>query len=77
MRKEIEKFLVRVNWKIERKKRSLEQEKEWLVKQAQKVNTNCAKLSCERIKQLEDEILIHETYKYELEAILKWEDLKK
>ena len=76
-RKEIEKFLVRVNWKIESKKRSLEQEKEWLVKQAQRVNTNCAKLSCERIKQLEDEILIHETYKYELEAILKWEDLKK
>lgn len=32
MRKEIEKFLVRVNWKIESKERSLEQEKEWLVK---------------------------------------------
>lgn len=74
MRKEIEKFLVRVNWQIESKKRSLEQEKEWLVNQAQRVNTNCAKLSCERIEQLENEILIHETYKYELEGILKWED---
>lgn len=74
MRKEIEKLLVKVNWQIESKKRSLEQEKEWLVNQAQRVNTNCAKLSCERIEQLENEILIHETYKYELEVILKNED---
>lgn len=74
MRSEIEKFLVRVNWQIESKKRSLEQEKEWLVNQAQRVNTNCTKLSCEKIEQLENEILIHETYKYELEAILKWDD---
>lgn len=38
MRKEIEKLLVRVNWQIESKERSLEQEKEWLVNEAQRVN---------------------------------------
>ena len=74
MRKEIEKLLVRVNWQIESKERSLEQEKEWLVKEAQKMNTNCAKQSCERIEQLEKEILIHKSYKYELEGILKWDE---
>ena len=31
MRKEIEKLLARINWQIESKERSLEQEKEWLV----------------------------------------------
>lgn len=74
MRKEIEKLLARINWQIESKERSLEQEKEWLVKEAQKMNTNYAKQSCERIEQLEKEILIHKTYKYELEGILKWDD---
>ena len=74
MRKEIEKLLVRVNWQIESKKRSLEQEREWLVKATQTGNLNNVKQSCERIEQLEKEILIHETYKYELEGILKMED---
>lgn len=74
MRKEIEKLLVRVNWQIESKKRSLEQEKEWLVYEAKRENLNIVKQTCERIEQLEKEILIHETYKYTLEAILKMED---
>lgn len=74
MRKEIEKLLVRVNWQIESKKRSLEQEKEWLAYEAKRENLNIVKQSCERIEQLEKEILIHETYKCELEVILKAED---
>ncbi len=74
MRKEIEKLLVRVNWQIESKKRSLEQEREWLVKATQTRSLNNVKQSCERIEQLEKEILIHETYKYTLEGILKMED---
>lgn len=76
MRKEIEKLLARINWQIESKERSLEQEKEWLVNEAQKMHTNSVKQSCERIEQLEKELLIHKTYKYELEGILKWEDKK-
>lgn len=74
MRKEIETLLVRVNWQIESKERSLEQEKEWLAYEAQRENLNCVKRSCERIEQLEKEILIHKTYKGELETILKMED---
>lgn len=76
MRKEIEKLLVRVNWQIESKERSLKQEREWLVNEAQKMHTNSVKQSCERIEQLEKELLIHKTYKYELEGILKWEDTR-
>lgn len=74
MKKEIEKLLARVNWQIESKKRSLEQQREWLVYEAQRENLNIVKQTCERIEQLEKEILIHETYKYELEGILKMED---
>lgn len=74
MKKEIEKLLVRVNWQIESKKRSLEQEKEWLVNEAQRENLNCVKRSCERIEQLEKELEIHRGYQYELEGILKMED---
>lgn len=74
MRKEIEKLLVWTNWQIESKERSLKQEKETLVQEAQKVHTNYVKKSCERIEQLENELLIHKTYKYELEGILKMED---
>lgn len=76
MKKELEKLLVRINWQIESKERSLEQEKEWLVNEAQNFHINCVKQSCERIEQLEKEILIHKSYKYAIEAILKWEDLK-
>ena len=74
MKKEIEKLLARVNWQIESKKRSLEQQREWLVYEAQRENLNIVKQTCERIEQLEKEILIHESYKYELEGILKMGD---
>lgn len=74
MRKEIEKLLVWTNWQIESKKRSLKQEKEILVQEAQKEHTNYVKQSCERIEQLEKELLIHKTYKYQLERILEIED---
>ena len=42
--------------------------------EAQRENLNCVKRSCERIEQLEKELLIHESYKYELEGILNIED---
>lgn len=74
MKQQIEKLLVMVNWKIESKERSLEQEKEWLAYEAQRENLNIVKQSCERIEQLEKEIEIHKTYKCELERILKIED---
>lgn len=74
MRKEIEKLLVRVNWQIESKERSLEQQKEWLVYEAKRENLNYVKTTCDRIEQLEKELEIHKAYKYELEGILKMED---
>lgn len=74
MKQQIEKLLVMVNWKIESKESSLEQEKESLIYEAQRGNTNYVKQSCERIEQLEKELLIHKQYKYELEGILKMED---
>ena len=74
MKQQIEKLLVMVNWKIESKESSLEQEKESLIYEAQRGNTNYVKQSCERIEQLEKELLIHKQYKYELEGILKMDD---
>ena len=74
MRKEIEKLLLRINWQIESKERSLEQEKEWLVSETQRENLNNVKQTCERIEQLEKELLIHKIYKLNLEKILKMED---
>lgn len=74
MRKEIEKLLLRINWQIESKERSLEQEKEWLVNETQRENLNNVKQTCERIEQLEKELLIHKIYKLNLEKILKMED---
>ena len=74
MRKEIEKLLVWTNWQIESKERSLKQEKELLIQEAQKAHTNYVKQSCEKIEQLENELLIHKTYKCQLEGILKMED---
>lgn len=74
MKKELEKLLVRVNWQIESKERSLKQEREWLVKETQRGNLNNVKQACERIEQLEKEVLIHTSYKYELEGILEMED---
>ncbi len=74
MRKEIEILLVWTNWQIESKERSLKQEKELLVQEAQKGHTNYVKQSCERIEQLENELLIHKTYKCRLDRILNAED---
>lgn len=74
MKQKIEKLLVMVNWTIESKERSLEQEKESLIYEAQRGNTNYVKQSCERIEQLEKELLIHKQYKQELEVILKMEE---
>lgn len=74
MRKEIERLLAKTNWQIESKQRSLEQQREWLVYEAKRENLNSVKRTCERIEQLEKEILICKTYKCELEGIMKMED---
>lgn len=60
----------RTTWQIESINRSLEQEKEDLVKEAQKGNTNYIKQSCTRIEQLERDLAIYNSYKYELEEIM-------
>lgn len=60
----------RTTWQIESINRSLEQEKEDLVKEAQKGNTNYVKQVCTRIEQLERDLAIYNTYKYELEEIM-------
>lgn len=61
----------RTTWQIESINRSLEQEKEDLVQEAQKGNTNCVKQICTRIEQLERDLTIYNSYKYELEEIMK------
>lgn len=61
----------RTTWQIEIINRSLEQEKEDLVQEAQKGNTNCVKQICARIEQLERDLTIYNSYKYELEEIMK------
>lgn len=60
----------RTTWQIESINRSLEQEKEDLVREAQKGNTNCVKQICVRIEQLERDLKIYSSYKYELEGIM-------
>ena len=60
----------RTTWQIESINRSLEQEKETLVQEAQKGNTNYVKQICTRIEQLERDLAIYNTYKYELEGII-------
>ncbi|WP_317413733.1 hypothetical protein [Holdemanella porci] len=64
----------RTTWQIESINRSLEQEKEDLVKEAQKGNTNYVKQVCARIEQLERDLAIYNSYKYELEGIMKLEE---
>lgn len=61
----------RTTWQIESINRSLEQEKEDLVQEAQKGNTDCVKQICARIEQLERDLTIYNSYKYELEEIMK------
>lgn len=74
MKTEIEKLLElvlkRTTWQIESINRSLKREKEDLVQEAQKGNTNCVKQICARIEQLERDLTIYNSYKYELEGIM-------
>lgn len=60
----------RTTWQIESINRSLEQEKEDLVREAQKGDTNSIKQTCARIEQLERDLKIYSSYKYELEGIM-------
>ena len=53
----------RTTWQIESINRSLEQEKEDLVQEAQKRNTNCVKQIGARIEQLERDLAIYKAYK--------------
>ena len=68
--KPLELVIRRTTWQIESINRSLEQEKEDLVREAQKGNTNYVKQICARIEQLERDLTIYNNYKYELEGIL-------
>lgn len=68
--KPLELVIRRTIWQIESINRSLEQEKEDLVREAQKGNTNCVKQICARIEQLERDLTIYTSYKYELEGIM-------
>lgn len=69
-KKLLELIINRTTWQIESINRSLEQEKEDLVKEAQKGNTNYVKQVCARIEQLERDLAIYNSYKYELEGII-------
>ena len=66
----LELVLKRTTWQIESINRSLKREKEDLVQEAQKGNTNCVKQICARIEQLERDLTIYNSYKYELEGIM-------
>lgn len=66
----LELLIKRTTWQIESLNSSLEQEKEDLVREAQKGNTNCVKQICARIEQLERDLTIYNNYKYELEGIM-------
>lgn len=69
-KKLLELVINRTTWQIESINRSLEQEKETLVQEAQKGNTNYVKQICTRIEQLERDLAIYNSYKYELEEIM-------
>lgn len=66
----LELVIKRTTWQIESINRSLEQEKEDLVQEALKGNTNYVKRICARIEQLENDLTIYNSYKYELERIM-------
>ena len=68
--KPLELLIKRTTWQIESINRSLKREKEDLVQEAQKGNTNCVKQICARIEQLERDLTIYNSYKYELEGII-------
>lgn len=68
--KPLELLIKRTTWQIESINRSLKREKEDLVQEAQKGNANCVKQICARIEQLERDLTIYNSYKYELEGIM-------
>lgn len=68
--KPLELLIKRTTWQIESINRSLKREKEDLVQEAQKGNTNCVKQICARIEQLERDLTIYNSHKYELEGIM-------
>lgn len=76
MRKEIEKLLKRTVWQIESIGRSLEQEKEIMVREAQRGNTNYVEQCCKRIDQLNRDLEVFKQYRYEFEGILNFEVFK-
>lgn len=74
MKKEIEKLLSRTNWQINSLERTLNQEMESMKERAEIGGTSYVKVTCERIEQIRRELKVYESYKYELEGILKMED---
>ena len=74
MKKEIEKLLARTNWQINSLERTLNNEMEAMKERAEIGDTSYVKVTCERIEQIRRELKVYESYKYELEGILKTED---
>lgn len=74
MRKEIEKLLTRTDWQINSLERTFNQEMESMKERAEIGDTSYVKVACERIEQIRREFKVYESYKYELEGILKMED---
>ena len=74
MKKEIEKLLPRTNWQINSLERTLNNEMESMKERAVIGDTSYVKVTCERIEQIRRELKVYESYKYELEGILKIED---
>lgn len=74
MKKEIEKLLARTDWQINSLERTLNQEMESMKERAEIGDTSYVKVTCERIEQIRRELKVYESYKYELEGILKLED---
>lgn len=74
MRREIEKLLVRTDYKIYSLKESLDNEMESMKKRAEVGDANYVKVACEKIEQIRKELEIHKVYQSELVGILQMED---
>lgn len=74
MKKQLEKLLARTNWQINSLERTLNNEMESMKERAEIGDTIYVKVTCERIEQIRRELKVYESYKYELEGILKMED---
>lgn len=72
--KKIEKLLARTDWQINSLERTLNQEMESMKERAEIWDTSYVKVTCERIEQIRRELKVYESYRYELEEILKMED---